>query len=77
MVKNTIIQLMKRLSNYFWILILLLLLGGFIYTVDKQLISGFLNDGQTKKHYLLLLFLLLGVGTLITLVLYTDQKSSK
>ncbi|MGB1020603.1 MAG: hypothetical protein ACPGVF_05825 [Flavobacteriaceae bacterium] len=68
---------MKRLSNYFWILILLLLLGGFIYTVDKQLISGFLNEAQTEKHYLFLLFLLLGVGTLITLVLYADRKSSK
>jgi len=67
---------MKRFSKYIWILVLLLLLGGFIYTIDKQLIGGFLSNAKTENHYQFLLFLLIGVGVLIGFVLYSDKKSS-
>ena len=77
MVKNTINQEMKRISAIIWVLAVLIPLGSFIYFIDKQLISGFLKQAQTEKHYLFLLILLLGVGTLIGLVLYADRKSSK
>lgn len=68
---------MKRITNFFWLAIFLVPLGFFIYFIDKQLISGFLSQAKTEKHYLFLIFLLLGVSGIIAFVLYSDKKSSE
>jgi len=68
---------MKLITNFFWVALFLVLLGFFIYFIDKQLISGFLSQGKPEKHFLFLIFLLLGVSGLIAFVLYSDKKSSE
>ena len=66
-----------RTTNFFRVVLFLVLLGFFIYFIDYQLISGFLSQAKTEKHFLFLFFLLLGVSGLIAFVLYSDKKSSE